>query len=309
MNNPIKVHIALFAANLIYAANYTIAKGVMPDYIEPFGFILLRVSGALLLFWFFHKMFSTEKVEKRDFWKLALCGLFGVAINQSLFFKGLNITTPINAAIIMTSNPILVLLFAAFIIKETITGKKLIGIVVGITGAVLLIAFGKNFSFGSTTFTGDLLILINSTSYGIYLVLVKPLMDKYSPLTVIKWVFFFGFLFVLPFGLMEFTQIDWKEMPLNIWMSVLFVVIATTFIAYSLNIYALKYVSPTIVSYYVYLQPLLATVIALFLSKDELSLIKIVSALFIFTGVYLVSSSKSTNNESNRIHELDRKRS
>jgi len=298
MNNPIKVHIALFATNLIYAANYTIAKGVMPDYIEPFGFILLRVSGALLLFLLFHKIFSTEKVEKKDFLKLAICGLFGVAINQLLFFKGLNITTPINAAIIMTSNPILVLLFATFMIKESITGKKLAGIVIGITGAVLLIAFGKNLSFGSATFSGDLLILINSTSYGIYLVLVKPLMAKYSPLTVIKWVFSFGFLYVLPFGFMEFTQINWNAMPLNIWMSVLFVVIATTFIAYLLNIYALKHASPTIVSYYVYLQPLLATAIALFLSKDELSLIKIVSAIFIFTGVYLVSSSKLIQHKS-----------
>ena len=290
-----RTHIALFAANLIYAANYTIAKGVMPDYIEPFGFILIRVSSAVLLFWLFHKIFvpNAEKVEKRDFLKLAICGLFGIAINQLLFFKGLNITTPINAAIIMTSNPILVLLFAAFMIKETITGKKLAGIVVGITGAVLLIVYGKDISFGSTTFSGDLLILINSTSYGIYLVLVKPLMVKYSPLTVIKWVFSFGFLYVLPFGFIEFTQIDWKEMPLNIWVSVLFVVIASTFIAYSLNIYALKHVSPVIVSYYIYLQPLLATAFALFLGKDELSLIKIVSALFIFTGVYLVSQSKS----------------
>ena len=298
MNNPIKVHIALFATNLIYAANYTIAKEVMPDYIERFGFILLRVSGALLLFWIFHKIFSTEKVAKRDLFKLAICGLFGVAINQLLFFKGLNITTPINAAIIMTSNPILVLLFSAFMIKEFITGKKIAGIVIGITGAVLLIAFGKNFSFGSTTFSGDLMILINSTSYGIYLVLVKPLMAKYSPLTVIKWVFTFGFLYVLPFGFMEFTHINWNAMPLNIWMSVFFVVIATTFIAYLLNIYALKHVSPTIVSYYVYLQPLLATAIALFLNKDELSLIKIVSAIFIFTGVYLVSSSKLIQHKS-----------
>ncbi len=290
-----RTHIALFAANLIYAANYTIAKGVMPGYIEPFGFILIRVSSAVLLFWLFHKIFvpNAEKVEKRDFIKLAICGLFGIAINQLLFFKGLNITTPINAAIIMTSNPILVLLFAAFMIKETITGKKLAGIVVGITGAALLIVYGKDVSFGSTTFSGDLLILINSASYGIYLVLVKPLMVKYSPLTIIKWVFSFGFLYVLPFGFIEFTQIDWKEMPLNIWMSVLFVVIATTFIAYSLNIYALKHVSPVIVSYYIYLQPLLATAFALFLGKDELSLIKIVSALFIFTGVYLVSQSKS----------------
>ncbi|MFH1319073.1 MAG: EamA family transporter [Bacteroidota bacterium] len=309
MSSNIKAHTALLITNLIYGANYSIAKEVMPEYIEPFGFILLRVIGALLLFWLFHKMFVAEKVASKDLLKLAICGVFGVAINQLLFFKGLNITTPINAAIIMTSNPIMVLLFAAFMLKEAITGKKLAGIVLGLTGAVFLIVFGKDmsftndpfgpngflqcFAFGSDNLTGNLFILINSASYGIYLVLVKPLMAKYSPLTVIKWVFFFGLLYVLPFGYGEFTKVNWVDMPFIIWMAVLFVVLATTFIAYLLNIFALKQVSPTVVSYYVYLQPLLASAIAMFFGKDELSLIKIVSVVFIFMGVYLVSSSTS----------------
>tara|TARA_B100000787_G_scaffold152801_1_gene126683 strand:+ start:1257 stop:2141 length:885 start_codon:yes stop_codon:yes gene_type:complete len=288
-NTNIKAHIALLGANIIYGLNYSVAKDVMPEYIQPFGFILLRVLGASLLFWFFHSILSNEKIDKKDWPRIALCGLFGVAMNQLLFFAGLNITTPINAAIIMTSNPILVIIAASIILHNVITRQKIIGLALGIIGALLIILFNADFSFDATTWQGDVMILMNAASYGVYLVIVKPLMTKYQPLTIIKWVFTFGLIYVLPFGVYDFMAIEWSTFTTTIWLETAFVVICTTFLAYLLNLFALKKLQPATVSTYIYTQPILASLFAIAMGKDELSLVKIVGAILIFTGVYIVS--------------------
>ena len=290
MDRQLKAHLSLFIANLIYGANYTIAKEVMPDYIMPFGFILLRVIGATFLFWTLHLFYTKETILNKDYGKLAICGLFGVAINQLLFFKGLDMSTPINAAIIMTANPVMVLIFAAIIIREAITIRKSMGILLGLSGAALVILQNAAFSISSETHLGDLLVFINATSYALYLVLVKPLMAKYHPITIIKWVFLFGLIYVFPFGYSELHQVSWTSMPPIIIGCVLFVVIGTTFFAYLFNIVALKELSPSIVSYYIYLQPILATVFALVLGKDEIDLVKIMGSVLIFSGVFLIST-------------------
>ena len=296
MNSNLKAHLALLGANVIYGLNYSIAKDVMPDYILPFGFIFCRVLGALGLFWLVHS-FNYEKVAKRDFLLLAICGFFGVAANQLMFFYGLNITTPINAGIIMTSNPILVLIASAIILKNRITKTKLAGIFLGITGALLLLLFKTDFSFGSETLLGDLFIFLNALSYGVYLVIAVPLMRKYSPITVIKWVFTFGFIFVLPFGVTQFSEIEWNSFSTDIWLKFGFVIVGTTFLAYLFNIYGLKKLSPSVVSTYIYLPPLLATIFAIWAGKDSLDWIKIAAAALIFSGVYMVSKTKTLKNQ------------
>ena len=282
-------HIALFIVNLIYALNYTIAKDVMPGYIEPSGFILLRVLCGVFLFSFFYLLFIKESVEKKDFFRLALCGLFGVAINQLFFFEGLNLTTPINAAIIMTVNPVLVIIISALLIGEKITVKKIIGIVLGIIGAGALILNSGSVSFDNDFFIGNILVLINATSYAIYLVLVKGLMKKYNPLTVMFFVFLFGLFFVLPFGYQDLNSINLDSFTNDIYLKILFVVVCTTFIAYLLNAFALKSLNPSIVSIYIYLQPVLASVIAILYNSDTIDYVKIVSSIFIFIAVFLVS--------------------
>jgi len=291
-------HLAILGANLIYGINYSIAKEVMPEYISPFGFIFCRVLGALLLFWMLSLWMKKEKIEKKDWKVLLLCGLFGVAGNQLMFFYGLNLTTPINAAIIMTSNPILVLIMAASLIGERITPKKVSGIFLGLAGAAGLILHGNQLSVSEDHFVGDLFIFLNATSYAIYLVLVKPLMYKYEATTVIKWVFLFGFFIVTPFGFNEFLTIEWANFTPSIWWAFIFVVVGTTFLAYLFNIYGLKQLNPSVVSTYIYSQPLIATVVALIMQQDEIDAIKIISATLIFIGVYLVSIRKkaaSTN--------------
>ncbi len=290
-------HIALFAVNLIYALNYTIAKDVMPLYVKPYGFILLRVTGALILFGLFFKSAFRQKIDKQDYWRIVLCGFFGVAFNQLTFFKGLSITTPINSAIIMTSTPILVLIVASILIKERISLKKILGIIIGLSGAFYLIISKTdgNVQFSSSTAFGDLLVFVNALSYGIYLVLVKPLMNKYNAYHLTTWVFAIGWLFVFPAGISEAITIDWKVLPLKIVLEILFVVICTTFLTYLLSMYALKKVSPVAVSSFIYLQPFLAALIAVILGSDTLSASKIIAGMMIFTGVYLVSNFSPKN--------------
>ena len=225
LNKTLLAHLALLAANLIYAINYSFAKDVMPDFIMPSGFILLRVIGALSLFALSYFLFVNEKVEKKDIFRLAICGVFGVAINQLLFFEGLNLTTPINAAIVMTINPILVIVLSFLIIKEAITFRKSLGILLGLVGASILILKGGGIDFSSNHQTGNLFVFINASSYALYLVIVKPMMEKYHPITVMFYVFSFGLLYVLPFGFTNLADVDWRIIPNSIYLEIAFVVV------------------------------------------------------------------------------------
>lgn len=289
MSEKLRTHLYLFLANLIYALSFTVAKDVVPHYIKPFGAIVIRVTVAGALFIGYKLAMEKEKVERRDYGLLILCGLFGVAINQLLFFKGLSITTPINAALMMTTTPILVLLLSGIFHDEKITWLKIAGVICGAAGAVLVILSGKEITHGSGQTMGDIFVLLNATSYAIYLVIVKPLMKKYHPITVITWVFIFGWFFVLPVGWSEFSAISWHVFPRHIWLELSFIVIFTTFFAYLLNTLAMRYAAPSVVGIYIYLQPALATLIALLLNRDEYPLIKVVATALIFLGVYLVS--------------------
>ena len=289
MNKTLTAHISLLIANLIYALNFTIAKDVMPNFILPSAFILLRVMGALFLFSFSYFIFFFQKIELKDILRFAICGLFGVAINQLFFFEGLNLTTPINAAIVMTTNPILVMLLSFIIVKEAISFRKILGITLGFVGASTLILSDGAIDLSSNNSTGNLFVFINATSYGLYLVIVKPLLNKYHPLTVLFYVFAFGLLFVLPFGYDDLTIVKWRTIPVNIYLEIIFVVVCTTFIAYLLNSSALKTLTASTVSIYIYLQPILASLFAIFLGADFLDEKKIIASVLIFSGVYLVS--------------------
>lgn len=284
-----KVHGALFTVTVIYGANYSIAKLIMPDLIGPFGTIFFRVLIAGLLFWIIEYFNTNAKIDSRkDFLRLALCGLFGVAGNQLMFFKGLSITTPINASLMMLTTPVLVLILSYFFLSERITIQKIAGILIALLGAIMLVG-GTDFSFSSTTWVGDVFIFLNATFYGIYLILAKPLMNKYEALTIVKWTFFFGFIVVVPFSFNEVLAIEWVGLPNYFYYSLGFIVIGTTFLAYLLNAWGLKFVNASVVSIYIYLQPVLATIFAFFIRGDEMTLEKFSLSLIIFFGVFLVS--------------------
>lgn len=291
MSGNFKAHISLFAANLIYGANYSIAKEVMPAYIQPFGFILIRVIGALLLFALVFSLWKKEKIHRSDWKRFALCGLTGVAINQLMFFKGLSMTSPIEAAIILTANPVMVLIAAALIAGQKLSFSKIIGIFLALCGALVLILNDKQINVDASHTWGNLFIFINAASYAIYLVIVQPLMRKYKPGTVMLVVFTFGLLYVFPFGFAEMMEVEWSKMPAETLWAVFFIVVGTTYFAYLFNSYGLAKLNPSVVSVYIYLQPLLASLIAIGWGKDQLDTAKLISAVLVFAGIYLTTRS------------------
>jgi drug/metabolite transporter (DMT)-like permease len=234
-----------------------------------------------------------ERIQKKDIPRFALCGLLGVACNQLLFFKGLSLTSPISAAVIMVCTPLIVLILSAIILKEKMRKRKILGILLGLFGTSFLILYGKSVENNSNVSLGNLLVLVNAVSYGYYLVIVKKLMDKYNAFTFVKWIYLFGFLMVIPFGWSQFHLVNWGVVPTAIFLKIGFVVVFSTFFTYLLNLLSMRELKPTLVAVFIYLQPLFATVFAISLGKDELSWVKISSAVLIFTGVYLVTDKKS----------------
>lgn len=293
MSKVLRVHLSLFLVSLIYGATFTIAKEVMPKYVQPFGLIFIRVAGATVLLWITHALFIKDEItDRKDFGRLLICSVVGVAANMLLFFKGLSQTTPINGAVIMVMTPLFVGVFAFIILREKVTIRKLIGLVLGLGGATLLLSGGR-LSFHSETVAGDTMVMINAIIYSYYLIIVKPLIQKHYPLTIIKWIFLFGTFLVLPFGWNELRAVEWSTVPGTIYFSILFLVAGATYLTYLLNGWALRYVNSSVVGAYVYLQPILASFIAVAFDKDQLTTEKVWFSLMIFWGVYLVSFPKS----------------
>ncbi len=274
---------------LIYGVNYTVAKEVMPTYIKPFGFIVARVLGAAILFWIVGLFIKKEKIVTKDYLHIFLASIFGVALNMLAFFKGLNMTSPISASVIMTTTPIIVLTFATIFLGEKATKRKLIGIFIGMFGAVMLIVYGQKLNLESNGTLGNILILVNASSYAMYLIIIKSLSQKYHPLTLAKWMYLFGLFLVIPFGWKEFTEVTWTSLPLFASLRIGFVVIFTTFIAYMFNLFAIRKLKPTTLSIFIYLQPVIASSYALIVGSDSLNMIKIAATVLIFFGVYLVT--------------------
>ena len=287
-NQRIFALLAATTASTIYGINHTIAKGLMPDVIQPFGFILLRVSGAALIFWIISLFFPSQKVDRRDWFRFVLCAFFGMALNMLAFFKGLSLSTPINSSVIITISPVLLLVLSAFILKERITWIKSLGIFLGLCGALVLILFSlKEQPNAPNIPLGNLLFIVNATSYSIYLILIKPLVQKYNSITLMKFLFLFAFLINLPIGISEFTQVEWVSLPIEAMWKLGFVVICTTFLTYLLNIYALKQLSPSTIGAFIYLQPVIAVLFAVLVGADSLTALRIGAATLIFLGVYL----------------------
>ena len=288
MNGRILALLAATLASTIYAVNHTIAKGLMPDIIEPYGFILLRVAGATLIFWLISFFYPSEKIDKKDWVRIIGCAFFGMVLNMLMFFKGLSLSTPINSSVVITLVPVLLLVLSALFLKERISWLKTIGIGIGLLGALVLILFGKNTQLNAPNIPlGNLLFIVNAASYSIYLIMVKPLVIKYSSITLMKLFFLFAVLMNLPVGISEFTDVAWTQLSFDSIWKLAFVVVATTVLTYLFNIYALKQLSPSTIGAFIYLQPLLAAIFAIQAGADSLTPMRIGAALLIFIGVFL----------------------
>lgn len=294
MDKRLLAILAAIGASAIYGLNHTIAKGVMPAHIEAFGFIMLRVLGAAILFWLLSPFAPKEKIDKKDYPRMLGCAVFGMCINMLFFFKGLSLSTPINSSVIVTLSPVMVLILASFILKEKITLIKGIGIALGLSGALALVLFSTDSVSNAPNIPlGNLMFIINAFSYGFYLVIVKPLTKKYHAITLMKWLFLMGVILNLPVTYSEFVAVDWLNLPFDAIWRMAFVVAGTTFSTYLLNIYALKQLSASTISVFIYLQPLIAIIYAILVGADQLTTIKVAAGLLVFVGVYLVSFKKT----------------
>lgn len=290
-------HLSLLAANIIYGLNYSIAKSVMPDAIKPFALVSLRSISAAVLFWITSLFMPKEPVKSKDLLFLFGVSFFGVVINQTLFLVGLDMTSPINSSIILSTNPIFAFIFAALILKERITFLKGTGLAIGLSGVLLLILQNGTPDIASSTFLGDIYTLVNTISWAFYTVIIKRMLERYHPVTVMKWTFLFGMVTNIPVGYHQWSTMDWSSIPFKSWLEIGFVVVFATYLGYLFISFGLRRLSPTIVSTYTYTQPIIAAYLASMMGQDHIDLVMVISALLIFAGVFVVSRQK--NNETN----------
>ena len=277
---------------MFYGINYSILKIVVPEYVGPYGFIVFRVIIASGIFWMIH-LFNCEKINwKEDGWTLVICALTGVAINQLLFYKGISLTTAVNGSIIMTLTPVLVLIWASLLIGEKITRTKILGVILGLMGAITIL-YQPQAILTTGDWRGDILVLINGASYACYLVLVKPLMKKYKPMTVVKWVFTIAILFVIPVGFTQASTVDFSSLPPKVWWSMGYAIIIVTVVVYFLNAWTLIEVHSSVVGVFIYLQPIFATLTAILFFEEAFLFKHLLASIFIFISVWLVSKKSS----------------
>ena len=279
--------------SLLYGINYSIVKIVVPEYIGAYGLIVYRVFISAIFFWLIF-LFRIEKIDwKRDGWRLVLCSLTGAAVNMLLFYKGMGITTAVNGSIIMTLTPVIVLIWAALLLKERISRNKILGIFIGLVGAIIIF-YSPEFDLSQGHWLGDLLILGNATSYACYLVIVKPLMRRYKPITVVTWIFTFGAIFVLPVGFDEASSVDFNNLTNEAWWSAGYAIIMVTVVVYLLNAWMLSKVDSSVVGAFIYLQPVFATLTAILFFNEVFLIEHLIAASFVFVGVWLVTKKSNS---------------
>ncbi|MBU2926950.1 DMT family transporter [Winogradskyella psychrotolerans] len=281
---------ALLMVQILYGLNFTFAKTVMNEnFVSPFALTVLRVGGAAILFWLISIWLPKEKVERKDYLKFFIAAVFGVAINMLFFFKGIELTTPIHAAAIITITPVIILILSALVLKEKVTILKVIGVTLAFSGALALTLFGESHREGDHVLLGNLFVFLNAFFYSIYIILIKQLTAKYHPFTFIKWLFLFGFFMVLPFGYEELKEVQWKAFTPYAYFCVLFVVVGATFGTYLFNPIALNKLKASTVGIFIYLQPVIAGLFAMVMGADHIDTLKVIAMVLIFSGVYLVS--------------------
>ena len=294
MQKKILPLLAATVATTIYGLNHTIAKMVMPIYIGSLGLVLLRVLGATIIFWTIGLFFKSKPIEKKDRLTIMKCGLFGMSINIAAFIAGLDYSTPVNSSILIIISPIFVVILSFFIFRNKINLLKILGIIMGFIGALILILNAdSNSSVGRNIPLGNFLFIVNSISYAYYLIIVKPMAQKYDLITLFKWLFLIGLIFNFPLGINQFTDVNWSSLPVKeAILPMAFVVICTTVMTYFLNGYALSKITSTEVAVFMYLQPIIGIVFAIFTKSDTISLTIIIASILIFIGVYLTSVMK-----------------
>lgn len=293
MNNHTKAHIAVIGANVIFGSTYAVVKYITGSVIHPYSLNVVRILVSLFLFWglFLFKP-GKVKIKREHIPRFLLCALTGVVINQIFYIKGVSLTTTIHSSLLSLATPIFITIIAAWLLREGLTIVKFTGLILGIGGAVMLVLLKDNSHSGSDVLLGDVLVLINAVSYAFYLVMVRPLMAEYSGIQVLRWVFTIGALAILPFGMDHFIATDWSVFSYTHWLALAFVAVGSTFLAYLLNVYGISVIGPSATGAYIYTQPVFAAIIAVVFAGEHFSMVKLMAAVLIFTGVYLANLKK-----------------
>ncbi len=294
MNSKTKAHLAVLSANLIFGINFSVVKFVTSGLLKSFGLNVARVLVTSALLWLMFLIKPSDARIKKEHWaRFIICAASGVALNQMLFIKGVSMTLPIHGSLLILITPIVITFMAAWVIREKITFYKILGLILGIGGAVLLVTSNDHKSSnGSNIWLGDVFIILNAIFYSFYLVMVKKLMEEYHPLHVIRWVFTIGTLMILPFGWNEFFSASWGSFDLKAWAAIGFIVIGSTFFAYLFNLYGVRHLGASITGAYIYTQPVFAAIVATLFAGETITATKLISAALIFTGVYLTNNLK-----------------
>ncbi len=289
-----KGHLALAGANSMWGLMSPIAKMVMlGGIVTSFVMTDLRSFGAMILFWLASFFFPYERVPLRDLLKMFAASMLAIVFNQGSFILGVEMTSPVNASIITTSMPLITMIFSAIYLKEPITGLKVGGIVVGAAGALLLVMAGSGTGGDAGDIRGDLLVLLAQCSYALYMVLFKNFIARYSVVTLMKWMFTFASIVLLPFTYDSLIETRWAELPWRDIAGCAFIIVGGTFFSYLLMLVGLRRLRPTVAGMYNYVQPIVATIFAVLWGLDTFTWQKTLSVVLIFFGVYLVTKSKS----------------
>ncbi len=299
MNSQTKAHLGLLGTNLFFAINYSAIKYFTGNhYAGPFGLNIIRIGVSLILFWILF-LFNRgkTKIYKKDIPAFLLCALTAIALNQMLFIKGLSFTFPIHASLLTLITPIMITIIAARLLKEKLTNLKIMGLLLGASGAVLLVSTRETSAAGDNILLGDILVILSAVAYTFYFILVKPLMQKYSPIHVMRLIFTLGFFMILPLCTKEFSNITWEVFTVKDWSLLFLITIPGTFLAYIFNVYGIKTLSASTAGAYIYSQPVFAVIVAMIFLKEQLSFYKIVAAVLIFGGVYLSNRKRQEVNK------------
>ena len=292
-SEKLKGHILILITNILFAVNMPISKYLLPAHVPPEGLTIMRMAFACVMFWIVSLFTVKEKVPLKDLGMLFVCALCGVGINQGLFIVGLNRSSPVDASIIATAVPIFVLLLAAVILKEPITRKKSFGVFMGVSGGLLLVFSSTHAIDSISSLDGDMMMIVSGLMYAIYLVLSKPLSLRYSSVTMMKWMFLFAAVAAVAIYYRPLAGVDYAALAPRTWAGIGYVVVCSTFLSYFMVPIGQRYLRPTVVSMYNYVQPLVAVLFTVAVGLDTFGFTKGVAALCVFAGVWLVTKSKS----------------
>lgn len=289
-------HIACFTAYAIFGVNIIVCKDLTSGHlISPIGIFTLRSLGAGLMFWILSLFLPAEKVEKKDYLKILAAAFLGYFVTQLTFLVAIPDVTPMHCSIISSMSPIYTMFIAAVVLKEPLSWKKAGGVVLSLCGILFLIFNNASGTSGASEskLSGIFLMFLNSLSFSLYLGIFKPVIAKYSVVTFMKWIFLFSALMSLPLSLREIVSLEWTKIPSVQMWELGFLIVFATFVSYFLIPFGQKRIRPTLVSMYSYIQPIIATIISIILCMDILTWQKLMAALMVFAGVFIVSRSRA----------------